>query len=305
MRFALALLVAVAALAGTATASAPVRGAAFCWDFDLVGTDAADRLEGTAAPDHAAAYDGDDTLLLFGGDDCAVTGFGNDVVHLGPGDDEADAGAGADHLYGGPGNDVLLAGLGPDRVEGGDGDDLLRDERGDASPDRLAGGPGHDVIRALNFGADAVDCGPGYDVAIVDAADTVSECDRVEVGRRPRLAARALRTSDRPAFEVTWMAADLPLPARLRALPFGRPPQRGSCRVGSWRLVDLAPRGRARLRLVWVGRRAPCAGRYVFRLTWLAAGAGGQRVACPRLALAPATACVPREVLGDVAVVVA
>jgi hypothetical protein len=299
MRSALVLLVALAALCGTATASAPVRGGAFCWDFDLVGTDAADRLQGTAAPDHAAGYDGDDTLLLFGGDDCAATGFGNDVVHLGPGDDEADGGTAADHLYGGPGDDTLMAGLGPDHLEGGDGDDLLRDERGDAASDVLAGGPGHDVIRSVDFGADAVDCGPGYDVAVVDARDTAADCERVAVARHRWLTSRSLRTGVRPAFAVAWAASDVALPARIGVRLVAHPAPRAGCAVRAWRASGGRP-----LRLAWRGATAACPGEYAFALTAFSARPGGERVACQRLAGSPRTGCAPGERLGVVAVAV-
>ena len=295
MRRALVLVAAVAALSGTADAAAPVRGGAFCWDFDHLGTDGPDVVEATAAPEHVASFDGDDLLVLFGGDDCATTGLGNDVVHLGPGDDEAHGGRAADHLFGGPGNDVLLPGLGPDHADGGDGDDLIRDERGDATPDVLIGGPGHDVLRALNAGADTVDCGPGYDVAIVDAADvTTADCERVEVAKRPRLAARTLRTGVRPAFAVAWTRADLAAPARIAVRRVGGPPVRRGCDAGPWRVRGVAP-----VRLAYAGRRGACAGEYAFTLDHIG-GTDGPRVACERLAGAPRGGCAPAERLGSI-----
>ncbi|HEX8087089.1 MAG TPA: hypothetical protein VF529_22615 [Solirubrobacteraceae bacterium] len=290
MRRALALVVAVTAFGGTADAAAPVRGGAFCWDFDQVGTDAAERFETTAASEHVAAYAGADELLLFGGDDCAAAGAGDDRVHLGPGDDEAAGGAGADELYGGPGNDVLLPGLGADRADGGDGDDLIRDERGDADRDVLIAGEGDDVVRALNGAADGVECGPGYDVAIVDAADTTSECERVEVAHHPRIAARSLRTGVRPSFTVTWTRADLVLPARLVVELVDAPSPRRECGVMAWRA-----RGG---KVVWRGLRRACPGEYAFALTYVDARPGGPRVACDRLAGAPRGGCTPSESLG-------
>ncbi len=296
MRAALVLLAALAAFPATAGTAAPVRGDAFCWDFDLVGTDLADRLEGTAAPEHVASYDGHDELLLFGGEDCAATGWGNDVIHLGPGNDEADAGTAADHVYGGPGDDVILAGLGPDDVDGGEGDDLVRDERGDAAPDRLAGGPGDDVVRAANAGADAVDCGPGHDTAIVDARDSATACEHVVVARRARLTARPVRTGVRPSFAIAWKRGDLPAGGRLRAMPLARPAPRRGCAVGAWRI--------AASRLEWRGRAAACPGEYAFAITYEASRPGGPRVACQRLRGSSPHGCAPRERLGVLALVV-
>ena len=296
MRRVLALTVAVTAFAGTADAAAPVRGGAFCWDFDLVGTDAGDRLEGTAGNEHAAGYAGDDEVLAFGGADCVAGGLGNDRIHLGPGDDEASGGIGADHLYGGPGDDVLVPGLGPDHVDGGEGHDLLRDERGDVQPDVLIGGEGHDVIRAVDFSADRIECGPGYDVAIVDAFDTVSGCDRVEVASRPRLTARALRTGIRPVFAVDWSRSDLTLPARLDVRLVGHPARTSRCDIGSWRVTAG--------RVAWRGRRSACAGDYAFVVTWVDGRRGGPPTACERLAGAPARGCTPSERLGMLTVAV-
>lgn len=297
MRRTLVILTAVAAMTGTADAAAPVRGGALCWDFDLLGADTADRLEGTSSSDHLAAYAGDDEVVLFAGDDCAATGLGNDVVHLGPGNDEAASGAGADQVFGGPGDDVLLPGLDADRADGGEGDDLIRDERGDTAPDVLVGGPGHDVIRAVNGAADTVECGPGYDVVIVDPVDVVSECDRIEIARRPRLSATAVRTGVRPSFLVRWTPGDLALPARVTARLVGAPSRRPGCAVGSWRLA-----GAASLRLAWRGLLPACPGDYAFSLTYAARASGGPLAACERLAGAPRRGCVPSESLGVVAV---
>ena len=44
----------------------------------------------------------------------------------------------------------------------------------------MSGGAGNDVLVARGSARDRVDCGPGRrDVAVVDAADTVSGCERV------------------------------------------------------------------------------------------------------------------------------
>jgi hemolysin type calcium-binding protein len=293
MRRALVILTAVAAMTGSADAAAPVRGGAFCWDFDRAGTDSVDRVEGTAGSEHVATYAGDDELVLFGGDDCAAAGAGDDVLHLGPGNDEAAAGAGDDSMFGGPGNDVLLPGLGADRVDGGEGDDLIRDERGDVDADVLTAGPGDDVVRAVDGAADSVECGPGYDVAIVDPGDATTECERVEVARRARIAARALRTGLHPAFSVRWTVADLDRASRVAVRLVEHPPARPGCGVSAWAVRGFEP-----LRLRWRGRLGACPGEYAFALTWSARGAGAPRLACERLIGAPPAGCAPTEELG-------
>ena len=68
-------------------------------------------------------------------------------------------GAGRDRLVGGQGNDCLVGGPGHDRLEGG---------------------PGNDTIRARDGVADRVECGTGYDLAVVDRLDRVRGCERVK-----------------------------------------------------------------------------------------------------------------------------
>jgi Ca2+-binding RTX toxin-like protein len=96
----------------------------------MVGTDAAERIDGSA---------GNDTITLLGGDD------------------SADGGAGDDTLSGGDGDDSL---------EGGDGDDLLD---GGSGNDTLMGGYGDDTYRIVSATATIVDAG-GFDTAIVSAS---------------------------------------------------------------------------------------------------------------------------------------
>lgn len=104
-------------------------------------------------------------------------------------------------LVGSPGADKLKAAHGPDDVDGGAGDDNLEGGFGD---DTVTGGPGRDTINADASGGcdfmvcnaqvgndtvyardgepDSIACGPGTDRAIVDAADTTSNCETVDVG---------------------------------------------------------------------------------------------------------------------------
>jgi Ca2+-binding RTX toxin-like protein len=83
-----------------------------------------------------------------------------------------DAGAGDDRIDTRAGLDGLIAG----RFEGGDGDDTIS---GTDAADRLTGGRGSDRIRARDGAADAVRCGRGADVALIDRRDRVRGCDRV------------------------------------------------------------------------------------------------------------------------------
>lgn len=81
---------------------------------------------------------------------------------------------GEDTLLGRGGGDTLLGGPGPDSLTGGPG------------RDRLRGGEGDDRIRAVDGRIDQVQCGPGWDVALVDPGDRVaSDCEIVKGGPEP------------------------------------------------------------------------------------------------------------------------
>jgi Ca2+-binding RTX toxin-like protein len=107
---------------------------------------------------------------------------GNDVVKGGDSPDTIDGGAGDDDLNGGNGNDTITGGPGKDAIVG----------------DATAGGCyvigymgtcktpwGNDTINAADGEADSVDCGPGTDVANVDAIDTVANCETVNTVGAP------------------------------------------------------------------------------------------------------------------------
>jgi len=105
------------------------------------GTSAADRLLGSDASELLFGRRGDDRLKGRAGDDCLR------------------GGAGVDRLAGEAEADQLNGGAGHDRIRGGIGDDRIRAARG---------------------GRDEIDCGPGDDVAFVNARkDTWRGCERV------------------------------------------------------------------------------------------------------------------------------
>lgn len=82
----------------------------------------------------------------------------------------------ADVLIGSSEDDVIFGRSGADRILGKRGNDRLH---GGPGRDRIFGGPGRDLLLARGGGVDFVDCGPGRDVARVDARDRVKHCERV------------------------------------------------------------------------------------------------------------------------------
>ena len=80
------------------------------------------------------------------------------------------------HLIGGPGDDRLIGGKGPDRLDGGSGYDSFNMKNGAELPS-----PGRDRIDARDHRPDAINCGSGIDVAIVDGVeDGVYFCETVK-----------------------------------------------------------------------------------------------------------------------------
>ena len=74
---------------------------------------------------------------------------------------------GADRLRGTRKADVIVAGPGNDVVNGGPGNDVAY------------GGPGNDTIFSRDGDRDTLDCGPGYDTAIVDTIERTRHCEIV------------------------------------------------------------------------------------------------------------------------------
>jgi Ca2+-binding RTX toxin-like protein len=118
---------------------------------------------------------GDDTANVF-----TVGGSGHSVLEGGGGNDQlASNQNGGATIRGGAGDDYVFGSAGPDLIEGGDGNDNLQAYYG---VDQVDAGPGDDIVQSWDDAADAVDCGDGTDKVIVDALDTTTNCETVQVG---------------------------------------------------------------------------------------------------------------------------
>ena len=158
---------------------------------ELLGTPAADRLSGGAGSELIHGFAGNDVLAGGAGDDCLFGEGGADKLSGGGGSDALDGGGGRDRLVGAGGRDVLKGEGQADVLFGGaKGDNLFGGAAGDkltggGGVDFYAGGVGRDLINARDGKAETVDCGGGRDRAIVDRADRVRNCERVQKpGRR-------------------------------------------------------------------------------------------------------------------------
>jgi hypothetical protein len=162
----------------------------------LLGTPAADSLYGLAGSDRLRGGAGPDLLDGGPGSDDLTGGPGRDaVVYAGPvpvavtlddlandgGDGERDnVQTDVEDVYGGAGADRLRGSAGDEALDGGAGDDLV-DGRG--GEDGLFAGDGDDRVEARDGARDAVECGPGDDIAIVDEQDRATGCEVID--RRP------------------------------------------------------------------------------------------------------------------------
>jgi Ca2+-binding RTX toxin-like protein len=142
--------------------------------------------------------EGNDTFMSLRNSDVVDGGPGDDTfsfaLGIAPGGDVhasldggANDGVGAqtanlvniENLIGGAENDTFTGSSAPNTLDGGLGDDHLD---GGLGADTLIGGDGNDTIAARDGVADIVDCGPGTsDVATVDAVDTVTNCETVQL----------------------------------------------------------------------------------------------------------------------------
>lgn len=109
----------------------------------VIGTPAADTLEGLSGNDLVRGLEGGDLLLGKDGSDRLEGGHGDDYIEGGTGNDALFGGEGGDRLLGEAGDDRLDGGDGSDKLEGGEGNDRLQ---GGAESDTIDGGSGsHDL----------------------------------------------------------------------------------------------------------------------------------------------------------------
>ncbi|BBK43836.1 hypothetical protein STVA_38560 [Allostella vacuolata] len=145
--------------------------------YDLAGTAAGDRLDGSGQADTLSGLAGDDSIDGGAGDDLLFGGAGFDILLGGDGADFILAGAFADFVDGGAGDDALLAGnRGTDRILGGDGRDRLH---GGQDVDTLEGGAGDDTLSG-DRGDDRLLGGEGADRFVFrpgDGRDVIADFD--------------------------------------------------------------------------------------------------------------------------------
>jgi Ca2+-binding RTX toxin-like protein len=107
------------------------------------------------------------------------------------------------------GDDVIkgfagLSGLIETELNGEDDDDIIR---GTDSEDRINGGKGEDIVNSVDRAEDLVDCGAGFDLALVDRRDFLRGCNVVLGGLlRVRVPQRTL-TADHGAAPLTLKCA--------------------------------------------------------------------------------------------------
>ncbi|MBO6503936.1 MAG: M10 family metallopeptidase C-terminal domain-containing protein [Kordiimonadaceae bacterium] len=112
----------------------------------LVGTNAAELIEGDASDDTIEGGRGEDTLNGGDGADKLLGGTQADLIYGGDGGDSLLGGNGNDTVLGEAGNDTLTGSIGNDNLSGGSQGDRLF---GDDGADTLDGGGGSDRVDYL------------------------------------------------------------------------------------------------------------------------------------------------------------
>ncbi len=136
--------------------------------FGVLGTSAADTLNGTVNTDTLLGGAGDDRISGQQGNDCLLGEAGNDTIDAGTGADWVHGGDGRDRLFGDSGKDSLRGGTGNDHMRGSSGNDTLRGDSGNdflsggSNNDRVIGGDGRDSIIG-DAGHDRLSGGAGDD----------------------------------------------------------------------------------------------------------------------------------------------
>lgn len=159
------VVLALACLALLVAASAPAEASLL---KKLVGSNAANRIDGNRLSNVIDLKAGNDRGRGGGGNDRISGGKGSDRLFGGTGKDRLFGGPGKDLLYGQNGNDRLSGGAGNDRVYGSAGHDNLYGSAGSdlldggAGNDRLSGGAGNDKLFGAG-GADRMYGGAGND----------------------------------------------------------------------------------------------------------------------------------------------
>lgn len=151
------------------------------------GGPAGDSVAGGSGDDNISAAGGDDTVDGDQGDDNISGGSGRDQLRGDVGDDRILGNDGRDRIRGQLGNDRLAGGNNNDRLGGGPGRDRLfgNDSNdllvGNGGRDRFRAGPGNDRVRSVDGIRERVNCGTGFDRAVVDRVpmDITAFCNRV------------------------------------------------------------------------------------------------------------------------------
>ncbi|GEM_PF-1094809 len=144
----------------------------------LIGSSAADTLNGSSGNDLIMGLEGADKINGNGGDDCIIGGPGaENSIHGGDGSDVIFGNENADSVYGENGDDLIVGGAGADYLRGGDGNDHIT---GNENADVLEGGNDNDFLEGGD-GPDSLRGDAGDDNLIgdggMDDADGGTETD--------------------------------------------------------------------------------------------------------------------------------
>lgn len=125
----------------------------------IIGTSAAETLNGTPGNDLIMGLEGADKINGNGGDDCIFGGEGADKINGNDGNDVIFGEGGGDSINGNNGDDTIDGGVGGDTINGENGDDFII---GGSGGDTIKGGAGNDQLFG-NEDSDSIKGGEGDD----------------------------------------------------------------------------------------------------------------------------------------------
>jgi Ca2+-binding RTX toxin-like protein len=171
-------------------AATEVAGADAADDLDggagadtLHGADGGDKLDGGLGPDRIYGDAGEDTVS-YAHRTSPVAVTLNDLPDDGQVGELDNVASDVEIVVGGQEWNTIRGDAGMNTLSGGRNEDQLE---GLAGRDRLIGGASPDLLKARDGEPDDVVCGDGGDLALVDAVDTVRDCEWLDRGGRRQL----------------------------------------------------------------------------------------------------------------------
>lgn len=150
----------------------------------LNGTIASERIEGQGGSDQIVGNGGNDELLGESGNDILTGGSGNDLIDGDTGNDTITGNGGYDRLVGGSGNDRIVGGAQDDVILGGSGNDTITTggSDGNGTATEITSRGGGDVI-FTGSGSDVITLGTGKATVVLEQDSGFDTINNFQLGQ--------------------------------------------------------------------------------------------------------------------------